>query len=154
MALLTQIHNPVLWQEITHQERSTPRWTQRTGVVGILALVFFLVYVTTALVNSPGYPTTLFLLYAIWILHIATALRALVAGANVISSRTCGPNLGCAGPDGCERPTYSVGEMAGCTPPGTRLDAAARCAQVGGAAYLFGGAGENLRLLYVRHVFI
>ncbi len=90
MALLTQIHNPVLWQEITHQERSTPRWTQRTGVVGILALVFFLVYVTTALVNSPGYPTTLFLLYAIWILHIATALRALVAGANVISREHVG----------------------------------------------------------------
>src|SRR5690349_8167744 len=90
MALLTQIDNPVLWQEMTHQQRSTPRWMRRSSVVGVVALALLLAFTTATLLSSEGYPTTQFLLYAIWILHIAAALRSLTAGANVISREHVG----------------------------------------------------------------
>lgn len=85
MSVLAHVDNPILWQEFTHQERGTPKWMRRGSVAGVLALALFLTFILVTFSNTPGYPTTLLMLYAIWILHIATALRAIIAGANAIS---------------------------------------------------------------------
>jgi hypothetical protein len=85
MSLLAHADNPILWQEFIHQERSTPRWLQRGSIIGVVILALFLGFIVLTFSATPGYPTTLVMLYAIWILHTATALRAIIAGANVIS---------------------------------------------------------------------
>src|SRR5258708_20551251 len=90
MALLSQLDNPVLWQRITHPAPGTPRWPQRGLIRSRFAPPLFLIYITVALTDSQGYPTTLVLLYAIWILHIATAVRACAVRAHVLSREDVG----------------------------------------------------------------
>ncbi|GEM_PF-790801 len=89
MAVLTRIDNPVLWQEFTHQERSGPRWMRRGYLLGILIVVSSIVYVISLLsrLDAPSRETALFI---IWVIHAATAIRAIVAGANAISREHVG----------------------------------------------------------------
>lgn len=89
MAVLTQIDNPVLWQEFTHQERSGPRWMRRGYLLGILIVVSSILYVVSLLprIDTPSRETALFV---IWVIHTATVIRAIVAGANAISREHVG----------------------------------------------------------------
>src|SRR5438128_2332293 len=89
MAILTRVDNPILWQEVTHQERSIPRWMQRIGVLGIILLASALLYTFTTLSKIDA-PTREVALIVIWIVHSATAVRAIVAGANTISREHVG----------------------------------------------------------------
>jgi hypothetical protein len=91
MTALAQTDNPVLWQEITHQERSAPRWIRRSSqLVSILLLGLIMLVVLTVLDRTNGYPAMQIALFATWIVHSATALRAIVAGANAISREHVG----------------------------------------------------------------
>jgi len=90
MALLAQTDNPVLWQEITHQERSAPRWMRWNQALAVIALGLIAVVVWTTFEQTNGYPAMQIALYATWIVHAAVALRAIVAGANAISREHVG----------------------------------------------------------------
>jgi hypothetical protein len=85
MALLSQLDNPVLWQEYTHQQRTAPRWMRWNTLLGVLAVAAILVFVPLSLNFNNGYPTMQYALFATWIVHAAVSLRAIVAGANAIS---------------------------------------------------------------------
>jgi hypothetical protein len=89
MAILTRVRNPILWQEFTHQQRSGPRWMRWGSVLGILLVGSAIFYVTTTLSRLDA-PTREFALIVIWIVHAATAVRAVVAGANTISREHVG----------------------------------------------------------------
>jgi len=89
MTALTRIDNPITWQELTHQERTTPRFLRRWWVLGPFMLALMIVGVAITL-TQVDYPTRELGIYMIWIVHIATALRALIAGANVISREHVG----------------------------------------------------------------
>jgi hypothetical protein len=89
MAVLTRVDNPVLWQEVTHQERSIPRWMRWIGGLGLILLASALVYAFSTLSKIDA-PTRELALIVIWIVHAATAVRAIVAGANTISREHVG----------------------------------------------------------------
>jgi hypothetical protein len=90
MALLRRLDNPILWQEITHQERSAPRWMRWEHFVGIFAAILTVIFLVSTLNSPEGYPATLIMLYCVWLIHTATAIRAIVAGSNVISREHVG----------------------------------------------------------------
>ncbi len=89
MAILTRVDNPILWQEVTHQERSVPRWMRRLGVTGVMLLASALLY-TVMTLSKIDAPTREVALIIIWIIHSATAVRAIIAGANTISREHVG----------------------------------------------------------------
>ncbi len=89
MTALTRIDNPIAWQELTHQERTAPRFLRRWWVLGPFLLALMVAGVALTL-NQVDYPTRELGIYMIWLVHIATALRALIAGANVISREHVG----------------------------------------------------------------
>lgn len=84
MSVLTTSENPIAWQETTHQTRSAPRILRHWARVGPLVLVLMLVLVVITL-QDIEFSTREFAIFCIWFVQIATALRALIAGANAIS---------------------------------------------------------------------
>lgn len=90
MAILARLDNPVLWQEMTHQERSAPRWKRLGHWLGIAVLLIILIGVPLTLSNDNGYPTMQIALFATWFVHAVVALRAIIAGANAISREHVG----------------------------------------------------------------
>jgi hypothetical protein len=90
MALLAQTDNPVLWQEVTHQERSAPRWMRWNQVLALIALGIIAFAVWTTYEQTNGYPAMQIALYATWIVHATVAVRAIIAGANAISREHVG----------------------------------------------------------------
>jgi hypothetical protein len=89
MALLTQVNNPVLWQETTHQERGMQRWRKRWWWIGYV-LVFLLIGFLASTLQDVRYGTRETALLVIWIIHACAAIFAIVAGANVISREHVG----------------------------------------------------------------
>src|SRR5688572_27134370 len=89
MAVLTRVGNPILWQEFTHQVRSGPRWMRWGSVFGILLAASAILY-TLSTLSKIDAPTRELALIIIWIIHSATAVRAIVAGANTISREHVG----------------------------------------------------------------
>ncbi|MCC7450941.1 MAG: hypothetical protein IT324_26230 [Anaerolineae bacterium] len=89
MTALTRIDNPIAWQELIHQERTAPRFLRRWWVLGPFVLVLMVAGVAITL-TQVEYATRELGIYMIWIVHTATALRALIAGANVISREHVG----------------------------------------------------------------
>jgi hypothetical protein len=87
---LTRTKNPILWQELTHQERTSPRWMRLGKYFSIAAVIAIVAFILATLTAPDGYPTTLIALYSIWIIHAATAVRAIAAGANAISREHVG----------------------------------------------------------------
>lgn len=91
MAILTQTDNPILWQEVTHQERSASRWMHWSQIGGITGVIVILLVIPWLLFSTDnGYPVTQYALYATWIVHTVVAVRAIVAGANAISREHVG----------------------------------------------------------------
>jgi hypothetical protein len=90
MTALRQLDNPILWQEITHQERSAPRWMRWEQLAGILVALLTVIFLGSTLNSPEGYPTTLIMLYCVWLIHMMTAIRAIVAGSNAISREHVG----------------------------------------------------------------
>ncbi len=89
MALLTQVNNPVLWQENTHQDRGMQRWRKRWWWVGYV-IVMLLVGVVASSLQDVRYGTRETALLVIWVIHASAAIFAIVAGANVISREHVG----------------------------------------------------------------
>jgi hypothetical protein len=89
MAILARLDNPILWQEFTHQERGGPRWMRWGQVLGILLIAMAMGYTLLSLAQIDA-PTRELALFIIWIVHSATAVRAIVAGANTVSREHVG----------------------------------------------------------------
>ncbi len=89
MAALTRLANPIVWQELNHQQRNTPRLVRRWWLVGPLIVVLMIVLVASTLTEI-DYPTRELGIFMIWIVQVATICRALVAGANTISREHVG----------------------------------------------------------------
>ncbi|MCC7451337.1 MAG: hypothetical protein IT324_28265 [Anaerolineae bacterium] len=90
MAVLTRTENPIRWQEITHQQRTAPRWTHNGHILLILLVVTIVVGVPLTMVNRIDAQTRELALYLIWIIHAVTAVRCITAGANAISREHVG----------------------------------------------------------------
>ncbi len=87
-----RVENPILWQELTHQHRAAPTAQQREF---LLALVLATALVGGALLLLPnnrtlGYIVTQYGLVALWAFTATVMIRAVVAGANVISREHVG----------------------------------------------------------------
>jgi hypothetical protein len=89
MAAVTQRDNPIIWQELSHQQRNAPRFLQRWWILGPL-LIFLMVVMVGSTLTQIDYPTRELGIYMIWVVQIATISRALVAGANTISREHVG----------------------------------------------------------------
>src|SRR5438270_12259185 len=84
MLPLTRIKNPIVWQELSHQQRTTTRQLSRLRPLAPILVCLMFACVALTLLNI-DYPTRELGIFAIYILHVLTALRALDAGANAIS---------------------------------------------------------------------
>jgi len=84
MLPLTRIKNPIAWQELCHQQRTTARRLSRLRLLAPLLIGLMFLCVALTLLNI-DYPTRELGIIAIWIVHILAALRTLDAGANAIS---------------------------------------------------------------------
>jgi ABC-type transport system involved in multi-copper enzyme maturation permease subunit len=89
MALLTQVNNPVLWQENTHQDRGMKRWRKRWWWIGYLIVIMLIGFVASSL-QDLRYGTRETAMLVIWVIHATAAIFAIVAGANVISREHVG----------------------------------------------------------------
>jgi hypothetical protein len=89
MTAVTRPDNPIVWQELTHQRRNAPRLVQRWWVLAPFTVILMIVLVAATLMQV-DYPTRELGIYMIWIVHMATATRALAAGANAISREHVG----------------------------------------------------------------
>jgi hypothetical protein len=82
--------NPIIWQEYTHQRRSSPPAFRRWGALfGPLLLISSIALVCLTLTDWQ-FPTRDLAIFAIWIAHMATAIRAIAAGGNAISREHVG----------------------------------------------------------------
>ncbi len=87
MTALSRKHNPVFWQEITHQRRSAPRSTRIGKVLAPLVLLAILIGVPLSL-SDPQIAfrhSREFALVSIWVIHAIVAVRCIIAGANTVS---------------------------------------------------------------------
>src|SRR5262245_43838333 len=89
MAAVTRRDNPIIWQELSHQQRNAPRFLQRWWILGPL-LIFLMVVMVASTLAQIDYPTRELGIYMIYVVQIATISRALVAGANTISREHVG----------------------------------------------------------------
>jgi hypothetical protein len=89
MTALVQRANPIEWQEVKLQQRRIPafvcRWWLFIPVT--LTLVFIGIALTLSEIDNP---TRDLAIHAIWIFHIITVIRALVAGSTSISREHAG----------------------------------------------------------------
>ncbi len=90
MAVLTRTENPIRWQEITHQQRTAPRWTRNGHILLILLVAAIVIGVPLTLIDRIDGSTRELALYLIWIVHAVTAVRCITAGANAISREHVG----------------------------------------------------------------
>ncbi|MEP7289118.1 MAG: hypothetical protein ABI947_25475 [Chloroflexota bacterium] len=81
--------NPIIWQEFNHQQRSMPHFMRRGWWFGLLILIGLIAFVAASLTRLDN-PSRELALYVIWIVHAATAVRAIVAGTNAISREHVG----------------------------------------------------------------
>lgn len=84
MSALTTSENPIAWQETIHQTRSAPHTLRHWSKLGPLILASMIVLVVLTL-HDIEFSTREFAIFCIWFVQIATAMRALIAGANAIS---------------------------------------------------------------------
>ncbi len=84
MAVLTRADNPIVWQELSHQERSASRFTRRWWLLGPL-MVVLMISLTTLTLTQVDYSTRELGIYMIWFVQVAVVTRSLVGGANAIS---------------------------------------------------------------------
>lgn len=89
MALITQIGNPILWQESTHQDRGMKHWRKRWRWIGYV-IVMLLIGLVASTLNDIQYGTRETATFVIWTIHICACLFSIVAGANVISREHVG----------------------------------------------------------------
>lgn len=89
---LAAIHNPILWQESTHQQRSAPRMVRYGRLLYPLALLAIIVGIPLLLIDfQTALDHTVFIaLFAMWVVNTAVAARAIIAGANAISREHVG----------------------------------------------------------------
>ncbi len=87
MADLTR--NPIIWQEVNYQQRSTPRLTPHWHLIGPLLLGVCIIVLLLTLTRI-DYPTRDIGLCVIWIVHAATVVRAISVGGNTISREHVG----------------------------------------------------------------
>src|SRR5258705_4464346 len=81
--------NPIVWQEFTHQRRAAPRAFRHWRIIGPLILGLTMAFIVLSLSNLQ-YPTRDFAIFTLWIVHSATAIRAIVACSNAISRERFG----------------------------------------------------------------
>src|SRR5688572_4458125 len=90
MAVLTKTRNPIHWQELNHFRRTAQSWHRhelRLGVLLVGGLMLIMWYFVQANLN---YGAMQYAIPAIWIVHALVALRAIIAGVNVISREHVG----------------------------------------------------------------
>lgn len=89
MTALVQRANPVEWQELKLQQRGIPAFIRRWRLFVPIALIsaFTGIALTLSHIDSP---TRDLAIHAIWIFHIITVIRALVAGSTAISREHAG----------------------------------------------------------------
>src|SRR5579871_5340497 len=86
---IRQLKNPIAWQELFHLQRTAINPLSRLRL--LVPLLVGLMFVGVALtLNNIDYPTRELGIFAIYIVHVLTALRALDAGANAISREHTG----------------------------------------------------------------
>lgn len=85
----TSEKNPIFWQERTHQMRSGPRIMRRFALIGPVAIALVILGITLTLFQIYN-PTREFALYATWLVQAIVMVRAIIAGANVISREHVG----------------------------------------------------------------
>src|SRR5258706_16209119 len=88
MTALTQDNNPIVWQELRHQQRSSLRFVHFRWL-GPLLLVLMVGAVAYSL-NWADFETRELAIYMMWIVNVAVCIRALAAGANAISREHVG----------------------------------------------------------------
>ena len=86
---MSNLSNPILWQESTYQRRNIPQFFQRYWGIGPL-LIIGMVFVTAATLSQVDYTTRELAIYMIWVVQVAVSLRAILAGANTISREHIG----------------------------------------------------------------
>src|SRR5262249_21681604 len=88
MAVLPQVRNPIVWQEVIYQQRTAARMMQwrLTGPL-LLGALYIGVMLTLTRID---YPTRELGLYIIWLAQVVTVVRAITAGGNTISREHVG----------------------------------------------------------------
>jgi len=71
MAAFTRPENPIVWQELIHQQRNAPRFVRRWWMLGPLIIVLMIGLVASTLTQI-DYPTRELGIYMIWIVQVAT----------------------------------------------------------------------------------
>jgi hypothetical protein len=85
----TKSDNPILWQELNHQQRHVRYVLKRWWWLGpaIIANMIMTVLIT---MQEPEFRTRELAICFVWIVHIAVVIRALAAGSNAISREHVG----------------------------------------------------------------
>lgn len=83
------ITNPIEWHETLHQLRSLPMAARRYWFVMPITLTLVVAVIALTLVDMSA-QTRNIAIYAIWIVHMITASRAISVGANAISREHVG----------------------------------------------------------------
>ena len=89
MAALVQRANPIEWQELTLQQRRIPAFVRRWWL--FIPVTLTMVFLGIALtLNGVDNPTRDLAIHVIWIFHIITVIRALIAGSIAVSREHAG----------------------------------------------------------------
>lgn len=84
------LKNPILWQEINHFTRTSRTWRRWELPLGLVMVGAALAVMYSYVARNVGYEALRYAVPAIWVIHGIVALRALIAGANVISREHIG----------------------------------------------------------------
>jgi hypothetical protein len=87
---LTRVDNPILWQERVHQEARAPRWSRYGLIAGLLVGALLVALTVWLLITGDGYTAMQLALFVVWGVQAVTMMRAIIAGANVISREHVG----------------------------------------------------------------
>lgn len=86
----TRSKNPILWEELNHYRQSDGRSFPAHWRVLRYMVLLLLIGIIAATLLEVEYPTRELGIYTIWVVQAATAVRAIIAGANAISREHVG----------------------------------------------------------------
>ncbi|MBX3083781.1 MAG: ABC transporter permease subunit [Anaerolineae bacterium] len=90
MAVLAKPRNPIHWQELNHFQRTAQSWQRYELPIGIASIAALLLVMWYFVQSNFNYRAMQYAIPAIWIFHALVAMRAIIAGVNVISREHVG----------------------------------------------------------------